>query len=131
MGAADKATKGLKRYLLLDPNIAQGYSGGVTSPKGWYVEEYVGVSVVNAWLRVPQKINVRRWRWWNMRTQYVGFIFSPKFNAEGQYLGMYLTWSNPLVAVRKKMTMREIRKKECLEVFKMNEKVRKAFSKVL
>jgi len=66
----------------------------VKNSEGWFVEEYIGVSIVNAWLLTPDNIR-RKWRRWNSLTQFMGFEFSPDFTEDGNYVGMKIHGVNP------------------------------------
>ena len=70
-------------------------------PRGWHVEEYIGVSIYNVWSFVPHQL--RQKRRWNKWTQFIGFEFSPLF-AEGVYLRMEIKRVNPIARLCRKLS---------------------------
>lgn len=68
-------------------------------PVGWRVDEYVGVSICNAWVLVPDHVRLK-WQRLNFWTKFVGFEFSPEFT-EGAYSGMKVRGVNPFAKLRR------------------------------
>jgi hypothetical protein len=63
---------------------------------GWYCHEVKGVSIINAWLFVPEAIH-KKVRKRNRWTQFLGFTLYPKLDLEkGKFIGFGVALTNPL-----------------------------------
>jgi hypothetical protein len=79
------------------------------SQRGWFVKEYVGISIVNLWGLLPERLR-SKYRKRNRWVQWVGFTWNPHRENDGS-IQMKLELVNPFKIFFRKLQIQKMLKK--------------------
>jgi len=82
----------------------------INEVKGWFCDEYVGISIINLW-SMSTTAQVKKYRRRNRWTRWLGFEWGPVERKKGQIV-FKLRWFNPFKRYLKSKKIKKIMKEQ-------------------